>query len=245
MMLLFGGTTEAKEISCWLDESGRSYIYSTKTRIQFDGKGKYCYGAMDREKLQQFCEEQKISCIINASHPFAEELHQTVASLVLPIPLIRFERLFPERTYHPLVRYVKGYPEALYQLDKEGFTSLLVLSGVQSIPHLKSFWIKNTCWFRILDRPESREIAKGHGFPEENLLFGFPQNRNEEGLLFRTLNPDAILTKESGFNGKLQDKLEAAIDCQLPIYIIKKPELPSGYKLAHSKEELLVHLPIE
>lgn len=245
MILLFGGTTEAKEIAGWLDESRLSYIYSTKTRSQFDGKGKYCYGAMDREKLQQFCGEQKISYIINASHPFAEELHHTVASLALAIPLIRFERLFPERTDHPLVRYVEGYSEALYQLNNQGFTSLLVLSGVQSIPHLKNFWTKNTCWFRILDRPESSEIAKGHGFPEENLLFGFPQNREEEALLFRTLKPDAILTKESGFNGKLQDKLEAALHCQLPIYILKKPELPSGYKKVHNQDELLALLPIE
>ena len=245
MILLFGGTTEAKEVAGWLERAGLPYIYSTKTKVQFEGRGKYRYGALDAGQLEQFCKEQKISCIINACHPFAAELHTTVASLDLPIPLIRFERLFPERRDHPLVKYVDGYQEALKQLEKQGSTSLLVLSGVQSIPCLKSFWTKNTCWFRILDRPESRELAAAHGFPEENLLFGFPQDREEEALLFRTLNPDAILTKESGYNGKLQDKIEAALVCQVPIYILKKPELPSCYKLAHSKEELLAHLPIE
>ena len=245
MILLFGGTTEAKEVAGWLERAELPYIYSTKTKVQFEGRGNYRYGALDVEQLEQYCKEQKISCIINACHPFAAELHTTVASLALQIPLIRFERLFPERMDHPLVQYLDGYPEALKQLEKQESTSLLVLSGVQSILQLKSFWTKNNCWFRILDRPESRELAAAHGFSEENLLFGFPQDSEKEVLLFRTINPDAVLTKESGYNGKLQEKIEAALDCQIPIYILKKPEFPSGYKLAHSKEELLAHLPIE
>ena len=239
MILLLGGTTEAKEVACCLEAAGMPYIYSTRTEVKFEGKGVYRFGALDKEGLECFCFTNRISCIINACHPFAHELHHTVAAASLSIPKIRYERGFPERVQHELVHYVKDYSEALAWTENNGFTSMLALSGVQSIPHLKSFWQKHRCWFRILDRQYSKDFAKRHGYPADYLLFGLPQEKEEEATLFQKLNPDVILTKESGLNGKLDSKIEAAIACHIPILVIEKPELPQAYKLVHSQQELL------
>lgn len=239
MILLLGGTTEAKEISCWLEAAGKPYIYSTRTEVKFEGKGVYRFGALNKEGLEQFCLANQVSCIINACHPFAHELHHTVAVASLHIPVIRYEREFPERVEHALVHYVNDYAEALAWIETQGHTSMLALSGVQSIPHLKNFWKKHSCWFRILDRQYSRDFAKRHNFPADYLLFGLPQEKEEEITLFQQLNLDVILTKESGLNGKLNSKIEAAITCQLPILIIKRPKLPKGYKLVNNQQELL------
>lgn len=239
MILLLGGTTEAKEVACCLEAAGKPYIYSTRTQIPFEGKGLYRSGALDKEGLEQLCLSHGVSCIINACHPFARELHATVAAVGLPIPLIRYERAFPERVKHALVHYVNDYKEALAWLESKGPTSMLALSGVQSIPPLKSFWQKHRCWFRILDRAYSRDFASQHNFPAADLLFGFPQEKEEEIALFQNLRPEVVLTKESGLNGKLDAKIEAAIACHIPILVIKKPELPQGYTLIHSQQELL------
>lgn len=239
MILLFGGTSESKQVADWLEKAGHAYIYSTKTAVPFEGKGQYRFGPLDKEDLEQFCREHKISCIINASHPFASELHKTVASVHLPVPLIRFERQFPERTSHPLVHYVKSYGQALLFLKAKGYRSLLALSGVQSIPELKAFWHQYPCWFRILDREYSRQLAAQHDFPAQQLLFGLPEEKEEEMALFSKLKPDAVLTKESGMNGKLDVKIEACVSCQIPIIVLEKPALPPAYTLVHTQEELL------
>lgn len=238
MILLLGGTTEAKAVAGWLEEAGKPYIYSTRTEVTFEGKGTYRFGSLDKEGLQQFCATHAISCIINACHPFARELHQTVADASLNIPLIRFERAFPERSPHPLVQYVEGYAEALAWIEKKGYPSLLALTGVQSIPQLKRFWKEHRCWFRILDRTYSTGLAHLHGFPSKQLLYGLPQEKEAEIQLLQKLQPAVILTKESGLNGKLDAKVEAAIACHTPILIIKRPSLPAAYQLVHSRQEL-------
>lgn len=239
MILLFGGTSESKKVAGWLEEAGLDYIYSTKTAVSFDGKGQYRFGPLDKDALEQFCTEHKISCIINASHPFASELHKTVASVYFQGPLIRFERQIPERISNPLVHYVKTYGQALLRFEAKGYKSLLALSGVQSIPELKPFWRRHLCWFRILDRESSRQFAAEHGFPSQQLLFGLPQEKKEEKDLFKKLKPQAVLTKESGLNGKLDVKLEIAVSCQIPIIVLEKPALPPAYLLVYTKEEML------
>jgi precorrin-6A/cobalt-precorrin-6A reductase len=238
MILLLGGTTEGKQAAGYLDEAGLDYIYSTRTEVLFAGKGEHRYGSLDAAGLKEFCRLNDISIIINAGHPFAAELHATVASIADQVPVIRFEREFPDRLTDPLVHYVSDYEEALKEFHQQGYQSMLALTGVQSIPMLKSFWQMYPCWFRILDRKYSTDFAHSYSFPAEYLLFGLPQDRAEEIKLFISLRPAVILTKESGLNGKLDAKTEAALSCQLPIFIIKKPELSALFKTVHNLEDL-------
>ncbi|MDB5151508.1 MAG: precorrin-6A/cobalt-precorrin-6A reductase [Mucilaginibacter sp.] len=239
MILLLGGTTEAKQVANALDEAGMDYIYSTRTEVIFEGKGQYRYGGLDEKALKAFCNEHQISHIIDACHPFAKELHITAASLSGEVPVIRYEREFSRRIINPLVYYIGDYAEALAAITKNSYKSMLVLTGVQSIPQLSSYWQTNPCWFRILNRDYSIDFAFRHNFPSQNLIFGLPQEKDEEIELFNKLKPDVILTKESGLNGKLDAKTEAAMACNIPIFIIKKPELPASFKVTHTLSELL------
>jgi precorrin-6A/cobalt-precorrin-6A reductase len=239
MILLLGGTTEAKQVANALDDTGMDYIYSTRTEVVFDGKGQYRYGGLDETGLKAFCNKHQVSHIIDACHPFAKELHITVASLSGYVPVIRYEREFAEHVINPLVYYVSDYEQALAAININNYQSMLVLTGVQSIAKLSSYWQTNQCWFRILNRDYSIDFAARYNFPPQNLLFGLPQEKDKEIELFNSLKPKAILTKESGLNGKLDAKIEAAITCNIPIFIITKPELPASFKLTHTLSELL------
>ena len=95
------------------------------------------------------------------------------------------------------------------------------------------------CWFRIIDRQYSIDLAAQYGFPSHNLLFGLPQDKEAEIMLFSKLRPEVILTKESGLNGKLDVKIAAAIECNIPIFIIKKPKLSPLFKTVQTLAELL------
>ena len=239
MILLLGGTTEAKQVANALDGAGIDYIYSSRTQIAFEGKGQYRYGSLDKKGLSEFCASHQIASVIDACHPFAIELHATVASLSGQLPIIRFEREFSEQIVSPLVKYINDYPEALTMIKANGYQSMLVLTGVQSIPHLSSYWQNHTCWFRILNRDYSIDFAARHRFPAENLLFGLPQDKETEIQLFNKLKPEVIFTKESGLNGKLDAKIQAALACNIPIFIIRKPVLSASFKTVHNLKELL------
>ncbi len=239
MILVFGGTTEGKKVAKILEGQNLAYTYTTKTKINFEGKGNYIHGTMESRDIESFCEQNKVTYIVNAAHPFAENLHANIIEANISIPKIRFERSFLERTKDPLVTYVDNFKEANLKLGENNYKSLLALSGVQTIEKLQLFWQKNTTWFRILDRDESRLVALKANFPEENLVYGFPQEVAEEIKLFKKYNPDVILTKESGINGKLQQKIEAALATKKPIIVIRKPLLSKSYICVNTETELL------
>ncbi|WP_281989599.1 precorrin-6A/cobalt-precorrin-6A reductase [Aquimarina aggregata] len=238
MILVFGGTTEGKQVAKILDKLDLSYYYSTKTQVDYTGQGTPIFGEMTSTLLESFCLTNNITIIINASHPFAIQLHQTIAKLSLPIPLIRYQRKFSTRVSHRLVSHIDSFEEAINLFHTNNYQSLLALSGVQTIIKLKSYWKTHPTWFRILDRDSSRAIALEANFPKTHLLFGYPQSKKEEIKLFEKIAPDVILTKESGKNGKLEEKIQAALHLKIPIVILKKPEISNRYLCIDTTDEL-------
>ena len=243
MILVFGGTTEGKQVISTLGALGLDFVYSTKTRIETELPSNACYryGAMTEEILTEFIEEHKIEIIVNAAHPFATELHLTIAKvqIVKGFKVLRLDRVYPKRLAHYLIRYVHNYEEALDILESDfNGRKGLMLTGVQSIPKLKPFWMRNQCYFRILNRLTSIEIADKAGFPKKQLILEEVKALigGEEELIDR-LKLDFMLTKESGKTGALHQKMEIAIKKNIPLMIIKRPILPDSFQTIKNIEE--------
>lgn len=225
MILIFGGTTEGRKAAAVCDEAAQPFYYSTKGETQQieTANGIRITGALDKESMLRFCMENGIRLIIDAAHPFAEVLHQNVdeAARQLQIPVLRYERTYPaqSRSY----QWFDSYEEVIDYLRSNQICDLLALSGVNTIAKLKPYWKDYPCWFRILNRPESIEIAKREGFPLDRLLFYHP-NENEVPL-FKELKPQAILTKESGDSGGFKEKVKAAERSDIPVLVIRRPKL--------------------
>ena len=115
MILVFGGTTEGRKAVKELEESGNSFFYSTKTGEQDITlhHGVRIDGVLDATTMQQFCRDHAIKLVVDAAHPFAEQLHSTIetVSAALEIPVIRFERLYVARHEVDAV-WCKSYAEA-------------------------------------------------------------------------------------------------------------------------------------
>lgn len=229
MILIFGGTTEGKKALAVCEEAAKPFYYSTKGNSQnvHTPHGIRITGAMEPKKMESFCVENNIRLIIDAAHPFAENLHQNIAfvSEDLNIPVIRLERSYPEHT--DKLSWFDTYQDAIDYLQKQGINNLLALSGVNTIAKLKPYWKEHNCWFRILDRDESRTIAAQEDFPLEKILFY--QQDNDELALFKSLKPEAIITKESGESGGFDAKIKAAQRLNIPVLVVKRPTLSSTF----------------
>ena len=79
------------------------------------------------------------------------------------------------------------------------------------------------CYFRILDRESSRESARNQGFPEEYLRYY--HTGEDERLLMQQIRPEAVILKESGASGGFSEKLKAAQELGIRIFVIKRPPL--------------------
>lgn len=229
MILIFGGTTEGRIAIDVCEQAGKPYYYSTKGSRQEVSlhHGIRLTGAMDLAALRQFCHEKDIRCLVNAAHPFATQLHDTLAQLSLPV--IRLQRAFDP----PLagVTYCADFDEAVASLMAQPPKRLLALSGTNTIAKLKPYWQKHPTLFRILDREESQAEAARQGFPLEQLLY-FPDHLpgvDEERKLMQQVGCDAILTKESGSSGGYLAKVEAARQLGLRIWVVQHPSLPTHW----------------
>ncbi len=244
MILLFGGTTEGKQAAGVLDELKLPHIYSTKTASAFTPTSPFAQvhqGALDEEGLKSYSKTEGVRLIIDAAHPFAEELHRTVhkVSQELEIPVIRFEREIPEKREESFVHYLSGYDAALNFLEEEGIEKLYALTGVQSISTLRPYWEKHEAWFRILPRQASEEEAEKAGFPSDRLIRAYPSKDVEEEVSWiRQHSIEALLTKESGGPGQFDVKLEAARRTGTPLLVIERPSLPESFIVCHNEEQL-------
>lgn len=225
MILIFGGTTEGRIAIQTLEEAGKTFYYSTKGDEQdvLLHNGIRLQGAMDAIEIETFCAQHHIKLLIDAAHPFATQLHETLeqVSVESNIPVIRFERIFPERDEEHIT-WCRDYDDAIEKIQKEKIFILLALTGVQTIGKLKPLWQNACCYFRILDRDSSRKLARKQGFSEKNLYYYTPGE--DEQVLMKQLHPEAILLKESGISGGFCEKVEAARQLGIRIFAICRPK---------------------
>ena len=221
MILVFGGTTEGRKAVEVLEEGGSPYYYSTKTGEQdlTLHHGQRIDGALDAEAMQSFCRDNGIRLIVDAAHPFAAQLHQTIAEVsdALKIPAIRYERIFPERDAS--LEWLDSYDQVPHDIK-----TLLATTGVQSITKLKPLEAAGVkVYYRILNRESSIALAQKQGATMEQLCyFEDPKDVPVEA--------DAILLKESGLSGGFQEKVDAAKAKGMRILVLKRPETPAAFR---------------
>ena len=237
MILVFGGTTEGRKAIEVLEEAGKGYFYSTKTGEQEITlhHGQRIDGALDEEAMLAFCREHSIRLIVDAAHPFASQLHQTIekVSVALDIPVIRYERIYPPRDES--ICWIDDYSQIPRDIN-----SLLATTGVQSITKLKPLEAEGIkVYYRILNRESSIALALKQGASNEQLCYY--ENPND-----MPIKADAILLKESGMSGGFVEKVEAAKAQGMRIIVLKRPDLPDTfttvngpYGLRRSVEKLL------
>ena len=215
MILVLGGTTEGRKAAEALEEAGSPYYYSTKTGEQdiVLHHGIRIDGALNGDAMQTFCNEHGIRLMVDAAHPFAVQLHQTIAEVSekLSIPIIRYERIYPPRDHE--ITWIDDYNEIPRDIH-----SLLATTGVQTISKLKYLESAGiTVYYRILNRPSSIALAHQQGATDHQICF------YEDGSTI-DVDADAILLKESGLSGGFSEKVKAAKAKGMRIIALKRPE---------------------
>ena len=227
MILVFGGTTEGRVAAKVLEESGAAYYYSTRSDTQDIQlvHGNHVIGAMEVPEMVAFCQEHDIRLIVDAAHPFAVNLHRNVVTLAeqIGVPVIRYDRIYPPHDEDLI--WCKDYDDAINQLKVHEINRLLALTGVNTIAKLRGYWHDHDCWFRILKRDKSQSLAHKSGFPEDKLVY-FEQD--ETNALIERLQPQAIITKESGLSGGFAEKVEAARQAGIKIFVVERPDYPTA-----------------
>ena len=243
MILIFGGTTEGRIAAATCDTAMKPFFYSTKS-----GDQKLCAsniniltGDMACADIVSCCKEHQIELIVDASHPFATNLHDNIveAAKELNIQTVRFDR--HSNDSEQIVRFA-SLDEALTEVRNRAYDRTVALTGVSSASKLLPLVDEKDIFLRIMDRADSWKAIDETGFPHERIIVYDKDNkekRDSELLqLIDSKKGDSkvlLITKESGQSGGFDEKVEMAERLGLDLFVIARPEQPIYSKTVYGK----------
>lgn len=229
-VMLIAGTTEAREVVQRLQKEGANITAFTATKLGadmlIDTNCECEIGRKDAVQFRQSFIQYKADVVIDASHPFAKVVTQTVKDVCekMKLPYVRVER--EEETYdYDNIIWAKDADEAA-DIAKSIEGTILLTTGAntahiyaQKVGDLEKIYI------RVLDTPKSLELCKNAGILEQHVIAQMPPFSVEDNIaLIKKINAAAVVSKDSGEKGGVPQKVEACKTCNIPIILIKRPK---------------------
>lgn len=223
MIWLIGGTSNSREVSKHLRENNIPHIVTVATEY-----GKKLYedtdvrvGRMDSRDMEDFIQENSIDKIIDATHPYAIDVSKNSleAARTFKIPHIRFER---KNLDYNNSRKFDGYEDVVdYLKDKEG--NVLVTTGSNN---LKVFGGDKRYYVRVLPVEVSIRKAIEENISPKNIIgLQGPFNTEFNRAIIKNYSIKYLLTKESGTEGGEKEKIDACIDEDIELLVIRRPKI--------------------
>jgi precorrin-6A/cobalt-precorrin-6A reductase len=253
VILLFGGTSETAPLATLLSEAGRFVLVSTATDIQLDigchRRIRRRCGRLDREGMLQLIRREAVTAIVDAAHPYAQELHANAreAAAQAAIPYLRFRR--PETTEY-------GGLEAIWAADHDEAARLacavgspvLLTTGSRNLePYVRAASERGVALYaRVLPEAASLDACRNAGIAAEHVIavrgpFSVEENRR----LLREHGVRVLVSKESGAAGGLAEKLEAARQEGCRVVLLRRPLEPGTAVFEHFEEIARALLAVE
>ncbi|GAW27909.1 MULTISPECIES: precorrin-6A reductase [unclassified Carboxydocella] len=234
MILILGGTTEAKEAAVWLKKNTVPFVVTTTTelgrkQLLSEGIENILVTKLNEITFTELIHKLKVNMILDATHPFAEQIHQLAIDIArkMNLPYLRYQRQDVElNNNNPYIIVCHNWEEAIKQASK--FNCILLTIGVKRLNEWGNHPLLQTkkLYARVLPVPESISTALDAGFSPQNLfaMYG-PVPAAIDLSIIRSYKIDVMVTKESGYNGGLQNKIQAVTEAGIHLILIKKPQL--------------------
>ncbi|MCP1144444.1 precorrin-6A reductase [Lysinibacillus endophyticus] len=232
MILFLAGTSDARELAMELQKQGHKLLATVVTTSAADSLRDagidYHVGRLSVEDMVTLIHEKKVTTIIDASHPYAEEASKTAmnAAKECDVFYIRYER--PQQHYvHPLVTEVDTYEEAAL-IAREHKGTVMLTTGSKTLAtftkHLLIDSIRLVC--RMLPNKENMEKCDALGIKHRDIIaIQGPFSEELNIALYRQYETTLVITKESGKVGSVDEKMDAALKLNIPVILIKRPKI--------------------
>ena len=272
-ILVFGGTAEGRELAEWLSARGSCRVVACSA-TELGGElvsglpgVESLIGPLDAEAKERLVSAHDFACIVDATHPYAVHVSQSLAALAaahgLPLlRLVRDEGELPSRGFRagaddgsgtgevdgsgaetpaPAVVSVPNVQEAARYVARSG-GKVLLTTGSKDLGvftgEMPDF--AERLYARILPVPDSIMHAHELGIPAAHVVaMRGPFSTAFNCALMRELHIDVMVTKASGAVGGFPEKMEAAALCGVQAVVIDRPVAEEGLTAAEVREALI------
>lgn len=233
-VLVIAGTTESRQVIEKLlgENPQKKILASVATELGKEMLLEYGIdvhvGRLDYEGFLALLEENPCGKIIDASHPFAKIVSETVKAAADTAGILyeRYERTNLQYDYEGMVR-VKDVQEAISLLN-ESKGNIFLTTGVNTAAAYMD-GVRNGAerlFIRVLDNESSLEGCAKAGYPESHVFGKMPPFTVEDNVkLIKETGAEVLVSKDSGKTGGVDVKVEACRQTGIKMILINRPEV--------------------
>ncbi|MCR4901329.1 MAG: precorrin-6A reductase [Butyrivibrio sp.] len=246
-VIIFGGTTEGRELAVELSKEEISSIYLVATDY-----GKMVVpesdfidvriGRLDNRQMSELFEKEEPMAVVDATHPYAQLVKKEIKRAINRdenIPFFRLLRAMEPIDYEDCTVFesAKACADAL----KEEIGNIFLTTGSKELPEFcKDENLRQRITARVIPNEESLKICYDNGLKGEQIVaMQGPFSREMNLAFFRNSKAKYVVLKESGRAGGEKERIMAAKAAGAKCFIIKRPlEETKGQSLLEIKMEL-------
>lgn len=232
--MILGGTTEATALARAVAEDGLRGIVSFAGRVERPVRQplpQRIGGFGGVSGLEAFLRNEKITHVIDATHPFAAQMSRNAVSAcaAADVPLIALTRPAWQAQTGDVWQHVPDIAGAVRALDRPRLRVMLAVGRM----HLDAFAPNPQHFYllRLVDPPKA-DLP----LPDSEVIVSRgPFREVDDRALMERHRIDLVVSKNAGGTGAYA-KIAAARSLGLPVIMIDRPEMPERLEVSTPEE---------
>ncbi len=234
-VLVFGGTTEGRELSALLRELDIPHTLSVATEyglqiLRQSGEEEIISGRKSAEEIAQLITQESYTVIVDSTHPFATAVSEEIRS-ACDMTGTRYIRVRRDTESDDAMNFFEyavcsdTLQEAVRELESTKGNILLLTGSRDLVQIVRGISDISRVYARVLPDIDSIKKCIDAGLKGKQIIAmqgPFSCNMNE--ALISEVNASVIFTKQSGRQGGFPAKMQAAKNCGIKAVVLKNPE---------------------
>ena len=239
-ILIFAGTTEGRRLSEALAGTGIAHTICVATEygeivLKEHSLVHVHRGRMNREEMQEYLESDAFDIVVDATHPYAEAVTENIKAAVATaqnsanILYIRLKRDTMSQEEGTGVSYFADNSSCAKALERIEGNILLTTGSKELAVYCQSGTLKDRLYVRVLPGMESLKICMEQGIQGKQIVAlqgPFSEELNE--AILRQYKIRCMVTKKSGRAGGYEEKLAAARNVGIPVFVVGQASAETG-----------------
>lgn len=243
-IIVFAGTTEGCDISCFLAEHQVLVLacvatdYGSKS-LKENEYLKIHAGRLTEPEMEALLNEKQPQMVLDATHPYAAEVTQNIRTACQNTGFA-YKRVLREAGPHQDQAVYVPDTQAAIEFLEETRGNILLTTGSKELGKYTTLSdARERIYARVLSLPSVMETCKGYGFEGKHLIgMQGPFSMELNAAMLRQFDCKYLVTKDTGKAGGFQEKIDAALSCGAVPVIIGRPLKEEGLSVAECRHML-------
>ena len=227
-IVIFGGTAEGRQAADTLKGAGQDVLVcvtSAYARSLLPEDMPCHVGAMDEAAMEAFLKEVGSERVVDATHPYAVRATENIRSACrgLGIPYERMERPISLGGWRQDVEHVPSPHEAAMALTRAK-GNILLTTGSKTVKEYTALVEPDRLWVRVLPTHEALSLCREAGVESAHVIaMQGPFTRDLNAAMYDMLDIRVMVTKDSGKQGGVEEKVIPALERDIHVILIDRP----------------------